>query len=219
MKKRTIVYIDGFNLFYRALKGTPNKWLDLEALCKASLSKECEIVGIKYYTARVSGKIDPNSPKDQQSYLAALGTIPNLSVYYGSFQVTEKVSYLAKPLTFQPAITLPAHPIPKFAKVVKTEEKGSDVNLGVHLVYDAMRGKFDQAAVLTNDTDLQEPIRIVAKEIGLPVVLLTPVNKPAKGLQSLASSVRHINPYIGSSQFSNQLVRKDGKIINKPVNW
>ena len=27
---KVIVYIDGFNLFYGMLKGTPYKWLDLE---------------------------------------------------------------------------------------------------------------------------------------------------------------------------------------------
>ena len=32
---RTIVYIDGFNLYYRALKGTPDKWLDIEAMSRA----------------------------------------------------------------------------------------------------------------------------------------------------------------------------------------
>jgi len=26
---RTIVYSDGFNLYYRALKGTSHKWLDV----------------------------------------------------------------------------------------------------------------------------------------------------------------------------------------------
>ena len=29
---RTFVYVDGFNLYYGALKGTPWKWLDLPAL-------------------------------------------------------------------------------------------------------------------------------------------------------------------------------------------
>ena len=27
---RTVVYVDGFNLYYGAVKGTPYKWLDLE---------------------------------------------------------------------------------------------------------------------------------------------------------------------------------------------
>ena len=29
---RTVVYVDGFNLYYGALKGTSWKWLDLVAL-------------------------------------------------------------------------------------------------------------------------------------------------------------------------------------------
>jgi hypothetical protein len=28
-----LVYIDGFNLYYGAVKGSPYKWLDLAALC------------------------------------------------------------------------------------------------------------------------------------------------------------------------------------------
>lgn len=219
-RKKTIVYIDGFNLFYRALKSHKNrKWLNLYELCKAALPKDCDIVAIKYYTARVSGKINPDSPKDQQAYLNALNTIPCFSAHFGSFQVTEKVSYLAQPLLFQPAPIRAQHPPPRFAKIVKTEEKGSDVNLGVHLVRDAFTKSFDQAAVLTNDTDLNEPIRIVVQEIGLPVILLTPINRPAKGLKDLASSVRHIEPYIASSQFPDQLTSIDGKVINKPATW
>jgi hypothetical protein len=33
----TIVYVDGFNLYYRALRGTAHKWLDLIALSQAVL--------------------------------------------------------------------------------------------------------------------------------------------------------------------------------------
>ena len=30
--RTTNVYVDGFNLYYGCLKGTPHKWLDLDAL-------------------------------------------------------------------------------------------------------------------------------------------------------------------------------------------
>lgn len=216
--KKTIVYIDGFNLFYRLLKGTNYKWLDLYALCEKSLPKDADIVAIKYYTARVSSKINPDSPKDQQAYLKALSSISCLSSYFGSFQVSEKISFLASPLEFHPKLTTQPKPIPRFARVVKTEEKGSDVNLGVHLVRDGFKGDFDQAAVLTNDTDLNEPIRIVAQELGLPVVLLTPVPKPAEGLRRLATNVRHIKPYIPASQFPDVVITKSGT-ANKPPTW
>ncbi len=44
-RKKTIVYIDGFNLYYRALKGTPYKWLDLDAFCRKLLPKN-DVIGI-----------------------------------------------------------------------------------------------------------------------------------------------------------------------------
>ena len=36
----TNVYVDGFNLYYGALKGTPYKWLDLGALSKVLLPRD-----------------------------------------------------------------------------------------------------------------------------------------------------------------------------------
>jgi uncharacterized LabA/DUF88 family protein len=103
--------------------------------------------------------------------------------------------------------------------VHKTEEKGSDVNLGVHLVRDAFKGYFDTAAVLTNDTDLCEPIRIVTQELNLPVILLSPTSKPAASLQKVATSVRHIDPYLGPSQFPSTIQMSREKPIVKPAGW
>jgi hypothetical protein len=44
--------------------------------------------------------------------------------------------------------------------VLKVEEKGSDVNLGCHLLLDAFQNNFDVAAALSNDSDPVEPIQI-----------------------------------------------------------
>ena len=149
---KTIIYVDGFNLYHRALKKTKHKWLDIRALCQAALPRNQDILQINYYTARVSGKIDPEAAKDQNSYLKALSTTPTLKIHYGSFQVTEKYMYLCQPIDFQPSCLTEPDPMPRFARVVKIEEKGSDVNLGAHLVRDAFAGAFQHAAVITNDT-------------------------------------------------------------------
>ena len=49
---RTFVYVDGFNLYYGALKGTPFKWLDLVALFGKVLQPRHDILKVKYFTAR-----------------------------------------------------------------------------------------------------------------------------------------------------------------------
>lgn len=215
---RTVVYVDGFNLYYRALRKTRHKWLDLQALCQAALPKACNIIAINYYTARVSGSRNPTSPKDQNAYLKALGTLPSLHIHFGNFQVTNAWMPLVQPLQFWPPGSTP-NPVPDSVYVVKTEEKGSDVNLGAHLVRDAFMGVFDHAVIVTNDTDLREPLRLVAEEAGLPATLLTPVGNPAVTLKGLATDVRHLAPYLGVSQFPDPVIGRDGKPIAKPADW
>jgi hypothetical protein len=56
------VYVDGFNLYYGALKGTPYKWLDIRKLCELLLPNN-HINQIKYFTAMVSARPhDPDQP-------------------------------------------------------------------------------------------------------------------------------------------------------------
>jgi hypothetical protein len=143
------------------LKRTPYKWLDLDALCRLLLPK-ATIHQINYYTARVAARPhDPDQPTRQNTYLRALKTIRHLSIIEGTF--------LSK------LVTLPLESDPtKFATVLKTEEKGSDVNLAAHLIHDGHRRAFEQAVVITNDSDLAEPIRIIRDELKLPVGILYP---------------------------------------------
>ena len=216
---RTIVYIDGFNLYYRALKGTPHKWLDIAAMSRAALPHTCAIARVNYYTAHISGRTDPTAPKRQHAYLRAIASLPGVVIHFGNFLVNQKWAGLVQPPDFRPPVTLPPGPPPEVAFVWKTEEKGSDVNLGVHLVRDAFRGNFDLAAVLTNDTDLVEPIRIVTQELGLPVTLLTPTVQPATSLVRVATSVRHIQPYIGPCQLPDPVMIPGKKPIAKPASW
>jgi uncharacterized LabA/DUF88 family protein len=46
------------------------------------------------------------------------------------------------------------NPPPPFIKIYKTEEKGSDVNLGAHLLLDAFQDQYDAAIVITGDSDV-----------------------------------------------------------------
>jgi len=83
---RTIIYIDGFNFYYRAVRNTPYKWLDFKSLFQKLLSTNNQIIQIKYFTALVSGKHNPQKPIKQQTFLRALKTfIPEIKIYYGHF--------------------------------------------------------------------------------------------------------------------------------------
>ena len=55
MSKRTIVYIDGFNLYYGLLRQcAPFKWLDLQKFSRRLVSPDNNVVAVKYFTSRVN---------------------------------------------------------------------------------------------------------------------------------------------------------------------
>lgn len=75
---KTYVYVDGFNLFYEALRRMPYRWLDLAKLCHLYLPND-DVRRIKYFTAIISARpSDPDQPLRQQLYLRALQTIPEM---------------------------------------------------------------------------------------------------------------------------------------------
>ena len=93
----TNVYVDGFNLYYGCVKGTPHKWLDLEALCGRLLPQN-QINRIRYFTAKVSARsADPQGPVRQDTYLRALHTLPTVSVHLGHFLTSHTRMPVANP--------------------------------------------------------------------------------------------------------------------------
>lgn len=204
--KRTFIYIDGFNLYYRALRGTPYKWLDLKALFSRLLTPQNDIKAIKYFTAIVSGKIDPNQPIRQKTYIRALEKyIPEFSVYYGHF------------LTHDVSMPVAGRQPPEFVKVLKTEEKGSDVNLAVHFLNDAWLDQFDCAVIVSNDSDLVEAIRLVKIQTSKQVGIITPVTYPSRELIQYADFVKRIRQGVLSvSQLPDKI---PGTSISKPSSW
>lgn len=206
--QRTSIYIDGFNLYYRGLKNTPYKWLDLKALCQKILPEIHKIESIKYFTATLSGKIDPYKPKNQRTYTHALEKhIPELSIHYGHFLSNPSWAMLANPKD--------AHP---FVKIIKTEEKGSDVNLAVHLLNDAWLNKYDCAVIISNDSDIAEAMNLIKKQHRKKIGLLLPHNcHPSKTLMRIADFVKTIRKNtLHSSQLPNPIPQTN---IQKPVKW
>jgi hypothetical protein len=66
------------------------------ALVRRILPKN-KIVKVRYFTARVSGRLDANAPKRQQLYLHALESVPEIHIHYGTFLEKPKYAGLVKP--------------------------------------------------------------------------------------------------------------------------
>ncbi|MCU1222930.1 MAG: hypothetical protein JWQ42_1023 [Edaphobacter sp.] len=103
--------------------------------------------------------------------------------------------------------------------VDKTEEKGSDVNLASHLLRDAYTGKFEVAVLITNDSDLAEPVRIVAQELDLPVGILNPHQFHSRELRQYATFLKRIRQGdLAASQFPRTVTDRKGTFA-KRTGW
>lgn len=213
---KTMLYIDGFNLYYSAVKDTPLRWLDPVALVGRAFPRN-QIIGTKYFTARVRAlPHNTGQPLRQMLFWRALKTLPSLSIIEGDFRTRQVVA---------PVVTPP----PNFIRVFKTDEKGSDVNLAAHLLLDGFRGSYECAIVMSGDSDLVTPIRMVRDELKKPVGVLNPqrlsgpdCRPPRKnaGLQQAASFYQNGVTWaqLRAAQFPPTMTDGTGA-FHKPPTW
>ena len=207
----TNVYIDGFNLYYRALKDTPFRWLDLRKLAE-NLFPQDTIYRVCYFTARLDARPgNPAQRQRQQAYLRALATLPGFKAYFGVFRSGVKRRPLAEPLPGRPTYVL----------VRDSEEKGSDVNLATRLLVDGFNGEYEQAVVVSNDADFAGAMRYVRDGLGFRVTLVNPDqrNTSPRDLSNAATYVKRLwKSHLRRSQLPETLTDQFG-VITKPASW
>jgi 6-hydroxy-3-succinoylpyridine 3-monooxygenase len=158
----TRIYIDGYNLYFGCLKGSPFKWLNPVSLSERLL-KRCGVsasvlddLAVKFFTAEISQRAasDKSSLNDQRSYHLALHN------YCGSKLKTIKGSYAIDktkfPIVEKDNLGKEKEPSEsERVKIWKMEEKQSDVNVALEAVYDAITDlSIEQVVFVTNDTDI-----------------------------------------------------------------
>lgn len=206
---RTIVYVDGFNFYYGQVKGTPWKWLDLLLLFEQVLDPRNQIVKVKYFTARVQPtEKDPEVSKRQDVYFRALR------------RYCEKVEICLGHFLRHEVWMENANPPPKKTKVWKNEEKGSDVNLALHVLNDAWLNLYDCAVIVSNDSDLSMALHFVKSQNKKIIGLITPgapKRKTSKQLRCHADFMKQIRPSaLASAQLPNPI---PGTSLHKPIGW
>ena len=207
----THLYVDGFNLYYRALKDTPFRWLDLRKLAE-TLFPQDSINRVCYFTARLDARPgNPSQRQRQQAYLRALATLPGFDAHYGVFRSGVKRRPLAEPMP-----GLPTHVL-----VRDSEEKGSDVNLATRLLVDGFNGEYEQAVVVSNDADFAGAMRYVRDDLGLRVTLVNPDprNSSPRELADAATYVKRLwKSHLRRSLLPDTL-RDEIGTIRKPDGW
>ncbi len=202
-QNRVITYIDGFNLYF-GLKDMGWKrfyWLDLSKMIGRILRPGQTLVNIKYFTSRVT---EPKEKFERQSaYLGALGTLKNLDLFYGRYQVQNRncrqCGYTYKTYS----------------------EKMTDVNLAVEMTADAYEDRFDTALLVCADADLMAPIsKIKAMFPGKRIVAIFPPGRYSYNLSEIAHAHLTLGrANIAHSQFPDEVKKADGYVLKRPMEW
>jgi hypothetical protein len=208
-KLRTIIYIDGFNLYYGAVRATPAfKWLNLERFCRL-LRPHDDIRVIRYFSALIDG---PNKP-NQEAYLRALSTTPLIEIILGKFK-KKTVKCAVKPCTWTGN---------KFYGT--QEEKRTDVNIAVFMLDDAYQDLCDHFVVFSGDSDLVPALNMVRLRFPQKkITVYVPSRSPVRGAAVEIRTAAHVNRtlplvLLSKSQFPNSVPDGAGGFITRPATW
>jgi uncharacterized LabA/DUF88 family protein len=161
-----------------------------------------QLVMTKYFTARISSA-DPGKQRRQVNYLEALSTLKNFQIYYGH--------YLSKPVTCFKCKN----------RWNNYEEKMTDVNIATELLMDAVADKFDVALIISGDSDLVPPLRVLRKDYPHKrTVVAFPPNRESAQLKNFVNGYFMIGEAkFRNSQFPDRVTKPDGFVLNRPMEW
>lgn len=227
---RTTLYIDGYNLYYSRLKGTPYKWLNIAALFRDRILRSqdpgAQVLVIKYFTAPVKANYarhgEASTHAQTQYHRALEASEPGLVQIIKGFHI------------FEPTC-LPEHHegvAPSKASVAQVwmiEEKQTDVNIALHAYRDAVRGEVDQLVICSNDSDMEPALRMIREDApAIKIGLVMPLREnsstegkvPNKRLTPFAHWVRRYirDEELAASQLPQHVPTKK-KPASKPSHW
>jgi len=208
---RVNVYIDGFNLYFGALKSRPQlKWLNLRTFAE-QLYPAGEIANVYYFTAEVLRHDDADtSPKRQNAYLKVLAD-SGVEIVKGHFSLRNKHLRLVGEAGSEG----------QTVNVWQHEEKGSDVNLAAYLLRDVYVAEVTHALVISGDSDLANALQF-ARDAGAHISLAIP-NRHENGSAKLKASADYVQfvktAQLEASQFSKAVRIASGREIIRPKEW
>jgi uncharacterized LabA/DUF88 family protein len=201
--KRTIAYIDGFNLYFGMREKGWKKyyWLNLWKMCSSLLIHDQILVGVKYFTSRIQKPDDKR--KRQSAYIKALQLTPRIDVFFGKYE-TLKIECQQ------------CHFINDYS-----HEKMSDVQLSTQFLHDAASNKFDVAILVTGDRDIVPAMEMVKSDyLNKRIVVAFPPMRTCDDLRSVTHAYIHIvEKNLKDSLFPLTVQDMVGNSATCPTEW
>lgn len=203
---RVISYIDGFNLYFGLKSKGWRKyyWLNLVDLSAALLKPGQVLQHCHYFTARIRSSGGASQDATRQSiWLDALDTLPDLSSHYGH--------YLSKKQSCKRC----------GAQWTSHEEKMTDVNIAAQLLSDAYDDQFDTALIISADSDLTTPIRMILQRFPAKrVIVAFPPGRRSDQLRKTATACFTIGEAkLRQNRLPKTITTAGGHQLTRPVQW
>lgn len=203
MKRRVFAYVDGFNLYHaiHELEDPPLKWLDLWTLCEGICRKERgeRLERVYYFSAYATWLPGPYAR--HRAYVSALKH-SGVDVVLGQFKRRDRRCTRCQHTWHQ------------------HEEKETDVNIGVHLVRDAVLGAFDRAILISADTDLGPAIDLARAEASnAEIFIVAPPGRRSRA-RVLNPSLELTKGRLRKALFPKFICDKSGQVIcTRPADY
>lgn len=228
---RTAFFVDGYNLFYGLLAGTPYKWLDLRSLLTHITfieNPQSSIVSIDYFTSPIKPQLATRgrvSKEAQDAYIRALRA-SKVAVHFGRHQLEP-----AKAPRFVDKNTHASRQ--DKVDIWKLEEKETDVHIAISMYRTASRQtmlegaeSIEQIILVSSDTDMTPALKALRTDfpdlvIGVILPYRTGSVRPPPG--SLKDNLHWLRRFIANEelllhQFPNRVPTHKKPAI-KPDYW
>ena len=230
--RQTAVYIDGYNLYYGRLRGTPFKWLDLVRFFDTMLDQRDQnerVEKVKLFTAPALASFARHgvaSVEAQSTYQRALKAMygDRFEIVHGNHSFDKNGALLPAFVAGEP------YDRAKRVRVWKLEEKKTDVNLAISMYRDASKGRYERVILVSNDSDAEPALAAIREDFPTMMVgVVMPIRPPAseggkrRASGSLANHADWTVAYIADehlrlAQLPDKVPTKK-KPIYKPAHW
>ena len=226
---RVIAYIDGLNLYYGIKESQWKKyyWLNLVKLVRQFLPANQTLLKVKYFTSCVSSS-DPSKSLRQMTFFNALTYTcgQDLEIIKGNFLKKEVRCTTHRQLSGKSGFS----PCKQYSgrncdgTFIIHEEKKTDVNIATSLLVDAFTNLYDIAYLVSGDTDLIPPVKVIASPpLNKNIVVLFPPRRASdeiKNLLEVSKSSQIKESHLQLSLLPDRIVvPRSGAILFKPPQW
>ena len=198
--RRTIVYIDGYNLYHAIddLKDDSLKWLNLKVLAESMLREGEHLHQVIYFSAYATHY--PGAYKRHRAYVAALKE-EGVKIVLGQFKKKFPKCNVCQ------------------ARYATHEEKETDVNIAIHLIRDTLQDSFDRAIIVSADTDMLSAVNMARGLNGTKLIDVVSPPGRKKYARQLEPLFELTKGRIRAARLKENYVREGQVVAEVPVKY